>query len=60
VLDRSRSRPEGSSHGDDLDALLELAPLEPDPSVFLPLARRWLAGTLTHPRRGRPRTMRTR
>jgi DNA helicase II / ATP-dependent DNA helicase PcrA len=52
VLDRSRSRPEGSSHGDDLDALLQLAPLEPDPSVFARWLARWLAGTLTHPAAG--------
>jgi len=32
VLDRDRVRPEGSSHGDDLDALAELATLEPDPA----------------------------
>jgi DNA helicase-2/ATP-dependent DNA helicase PcrA len=31
ALDRTRVRPEGSSHGDDLDALHELALLEPDP-----------------------------
>jgi DNA helicase-2/ATP-dependent DNA helicase PcrA len=31
VLDGTRLRPEGSSHGDDLDALLEVATLEPDP-----------------------------
>jgi len=31
ALDRRRVRPEGSSHGDDLDALVDLAVLEPDP-----------------------------
>jgi DNA helicase-2/ATP-dependent DNA helicase PcrA len=45
VLDRSRSRPEGSSHGDDLAALYELAELEADPSDF----PRWLAAHLAHP-----------
>jgi DNA helicase-2/ATP-dependent DNA helicase PcrA len=41
ALDGARLRPEGSSHGDDLDALLEVAVLEPDPCL-LPqqLARR--------------------
>ena len=34
VLDAGRTRPEGSSHGDDLGALLEVAPLEPDPARF--------------------------
>ena len=34
ALDASRSRPEGSSHGDDLDALEQLAALQPDPSGF--------------------------
>ncbi|MEY3020107.1 MAG: hypothetical protein RLZZ272_1091, partial [Actinomycetota bacterium] len=32
ALDASRGRPEGSSHGDDLDALEQLALLEPDPA----------------------------
>ena len=32
VLDASRGRAEGSSHGDDLDALEQLALLEPDPA----------------------------
>jgi DNA helicase-2/ATP-dependent DNA helicase PcrA len=31
ALDATRSRPEGSSHGDDLDALLEVAASQPDP-----------------------------
>ena len=34
ALDRRRVRPEGSSHGDDLDALVELAVLEPDPHAL--------------------------
>ncbi len=34
ALDASRSRPEGSSHGDDLDALEQLAWLQPDPAAF--------------------------
>ncbi len=34
ALDRTRPRPEGSSHGDDLDALLEVAALEPDPRTL--------------------------
>ena len=34
ALDRRRVRPEGSSHGDDLDALLDLAALEPDPDAL--------------------------
>jgi hypothetical protein len=34
ALDASRSRPEGSSHGDDLDALEQLAALQPDPAAF--------------------------
>ncbi|TVR22574.1 MAG: ATP-dependent DNA helicase UvrD2 [Nitriliruptor sp.] len=34
ALDASRSRPEGSSHGDDLDALEQLATLQPDPAAF--------------------------
>jgi len=42
VLDAGRPRPEGSSHGDDLAALLELAPLEPDPARF----PTWLAAQL--------------
>ncbi len=45
ALDSSRSRPEGSSHADDLDALLQLAALEPDPSAF----RDWLADRLKVP-----------
>jgi DNA helicase II / ATP-dependent DNA helicase PcrA len=42
ALDRGRLRPEGSSHGDDLAALAELAVLQPDPSA-LPA---WLADRL--------------
>jgi hypothetical protein len=34
ALDASRTRPEGSSHGDDLDALEQLAALHPDPVTF--------------------------
>ncbi|MCC5947610.1 MAG: ATP-dependent DNA helicase UvrD2 [Nitriliruptoraceae bacterium] len=45
VLDASRSRPEGSSHGDDLDALEQLAALEPDPAAF----REWLVEQLRVP-----------
>ncbi|MBY5163118.1 ATP-dependent DNA helicase UvrD2 [Salsipaludibacter albus] len=43
TLDASRSRPEGSSHGDDLDALAQLALLEPDPANFGPWLRDQLA-----------------
>jgi hypothetical protein len=45
ALDASRTRPEGSSHGDDLDALEQLAALHPDPSTF----RTWLADRLRVP-----------
>jgi DNA helicase II / ATP-dependent DNA helicase PcrA len=45
ALDRSRTRPEGSSHGDDLDALEQLASLQPDPAVF----RDWLVAHLRVP-----------
>ena len=45
ALDASRSRPEGSSHGDDLDALEQLAALQPDPAAF----RGWLAEQLKVP-----------
>jgi hypothetical protein len=45
ALDASRTRPEGSSHGDDLDALEQLAALQPDPAVF----RDWLADHLKVP-----------
>jgi DNA helicase II / ATP-dependent DNA helicase PcrA len=45
VLDRRRVRPEGSSHGDDLAALAELAAIQPDPRL-LP---GWLAARLTEP-----------
>lgn len=34
ALDASRGRAEGSSHGDDLDALEQLAAFEPDPARF--------------------------
>ncbi|MTV24795.1 ATP-dependent DNA helicase UvrD2 [Nitriliruptoraceae bacterium ZYF776] len=34
ALDSSRTRPEGSSHGDDLDALQQLADDHPDPVTF--------------------------
>jgi hypothetical protein len=34
ALDSSRTRPEGSSHGDDLDALAQLATLHDDPATF--------------------------
>ncbi|MEX2550360.1 MAG: HRDC domain-containing protein [Nitriliruptoraceae bacterium] len=34
ALDSSRTRPEGSSHGDDLDALEQLAALQSDPADF--------------------------
>jgi hypothetical protein len=45
ALDASRSRPEGSSHGDDLDALEQLAVLQPDPAAF----RDWLVERLKVP-----------
>jgi hypothetical protein len=45
ALDSSRTRPEGSSHGDDLDALEQLAALHPDPVTF----REWLAERLRVP-----------
>jgi DNA helicase II / ATP-dependent DNA helicase PcrA len=45
ALDSSRTRPEGSSHGDDLDALEQLAALHPDPATF----RDWLADRLRVP-----------
>lgn len=44
ALDRSRTRPEGSSHGDDLDALVQLAVLHPDPHTFAPWLRDQLSG----------------
>jgi DNA helicase-2/ATP-dependent DNA helicase PcrA len=34
ALDRRRGRPEGSSHGDDLAALSDLAALQPDPRLL--------------------------
>ena len=45
ALDASRSRPEGSSHGDDLDALEQLAALQPDPAAF----GAWLTERLSVP-----------
>jgi hypothetical protein len=45
ALDSSRTRPEGSSHGDDLDALAQLAALHPDPATF----RDWLTDRLRVP-----------
>jgi hypothetical protein len=45
ALDSSRTRPEGSSHGDDLDALEQLAALHPDPASF----RDWLTDRLRVP-----------
>ncbi|MFA9443980.1 HRDC domain-containing protein [Egicoccus sp. AB-alg6-2] len=45
ALDSSRTRPEGSSHGDDLDALEQLAALHPDPATF----RDWLVDRLRVP-----------
>ncbi|MBW3659888.1 MAG: HRDC domain-containing protein, partial [Actinobacteria bacterium] len=42
ALDSSTTRPEGSSHGDDLDALEQLAALHPDPVSF----RDWLVDSL--------------
>lgn len=45
ALDSSRTRPEGSSHGDDLDALEQLATLHPDPTSF----QAWLASRLEVP-----------
>jgi len=45
ALDSSRSRPEGSSHGDDLDALEQLATLQADPAGF----GEWLADRLRVP-----------
>jgi len=45
ALDSSRRRPEGSSHGDDLDALEQLAALQPDPARF----ETWLSERLRVP-----------
>ena len=45
VLDSSTSRPEGSSHGDDLDALEQLAALHTDPVTF----GEWLTSRLREP-----------
>ncbi len=55
ALDRSRTRPEGSSHADDLDALLQLAALQPDPAAF----RDWLADRLRVPADARGVTLST-
>lgn len=44
ALDASRRRPEGSSHGDDLDALEQLASLQPDPAAFGDWLTRRLGG----------------
>ncbi|MCB1018164.1 MAG: UvrD-helicase domain-containing protein [Acidimicrobiales bacterium] len=41
-LDRSRGRVDRSTHGDDFDALHQLATLHPDPTTF----RRWLGDQL--------------
>jgi len=51
ALDGARSRPEGSSHGDDLEALLEVAALEPDPRL---LPDRLAARLAQRPGRGSP------
>ncbi len=45
ALDASRSRPEGSSHGDDLDALEQLAHLQPRPEEL----EAWLGERLRVP-----------
>ena len=45
ALDASRSRPEGSSHGDDLDVLEQLAHLQPRPDELEP----WLTDRLRVP-----------
>ncbi len=45
TLDAAKSRPEGSSHGDDLDALEQLAVLHDDPATF----RDWLVDVLRMP-----------
>ncbi|MBW3620926.1 MAG: ATP-dependent DNA helicase UvrD2 [Actinobacteria bacterium] len=45
ALDSSTTRPEGSSHGDDLDALEQLAALHTDPVTF----REWLVDALRLP-----------
>jgi DNA helicase II / ATP-dependent DNA helicase PcrA len=45
ALDASRTRPEGSAHVDDLDALAQLAPRHPDPATFAA----WLADRLRTP-----------
>ena len=45
ALDASRSRPEGSSHGDDLDALEQLAHLQPRPEEL----EGWLGDRLRVP-----------
>jgi DNA helicase-2/ATP-dependent DNA helicase PcrA len=45
ALDGTRLRPEGSSHGDDLDALMEVAALEEDPRLLPGRLAARLAGT---------------
>jgi DNA helicase-2/ATP-dependent DNA helicase PcrA len=45
ALDGARRRLDRSAHGDDLDALLALADLEPDPASFEP----WLLDALAQP-----------
>jgi len=45
ALDASRSRPEGSSHSDDLDALEQVARRHPDPAGL----QAWLTATLNVP-----------
>jgi DNA helicase II / ATP-dependent DNA helicase PcrA len=50
ALDGTRLRPEGSSHGDDLDALLEVAVLEPDPRGLPDRLEARLAGRPVAPR----------
>ncbi len=43
-LDSGRTKPQGSSHTDDLDALDQLSPLHPEPSTF----GTWLRESLQH------------
>lgn len=45
TLDASRSQADGSTHGDDLDALAQLAHLHPDPATF----QDWLREELERP-----------
>ena len=47
AVDRTSRRAEGSSHADDLDALLDLASLEPDPAAFPGWLATRLGGTAT-------------